>query len=116
MNKVKKRIVVIIMLVEATLISGCRPPFSIVGMWKDTDETIRTFNENGICKNIEKGDIGGPAPVYDISSKEDDGYYFLSVSQSNMNHKILYVKVVNNDHIEISESKGGSILYDLERQ
>lgn len=115
MNKVKKNLVAVILLLSIFLFTGCSS-FNIVGMWKDTDGTTRTFTENGTCQNIEKVDIGGPAAVYTISSKESDGYYSLEVSQSGMNQMNLYVKVIDNDHIEIYEQKGGDILYDLERQ
>ena len=103
-------------MVALVFISGCSSSFNIVGMWKDVDGSTRIFNEDGTCKNIEPIDIGGPAAVYTMSSKESDGYYSLEVSQSGMNQMNLYVKVINNDHIEIYEQKDGSILYDLERQ
>lgn len=111
--------IALLLLLVCILVVGCSSArFNIVGMWKDDGGTIRTFSANGTCKNIAIIDIGGPAPVYSISEKaESNGYYLLNVSQGGYNETTFYVKVTNNDEIQIYENASAAkALYSLKRQ
>lgn len=90
----------------------------LVGMWKDTDGTVRTFSQNGTCRNIAKIDIGGPAPTCELSEKQDaSGYYQLYVQQGGYNQTNFYVKVVDQNDIKIYESHSAPTpMYTLTRQ
>ena len=113
----KKRFIGLCMLVLGVIsFAGCGSSLNIVGMWEDVDGEIRIFNEDGTCQNIEPIDIGGPAAIYNISSKESDGYYTLNVSQSGMIQMYLSVKMIDKNHIEIYEDINNGPLYVLERQ
>lgn len=103
---------------QATTQEAYTGAFDIVGMWKDADGTVRTFYDNGTCKNIQRVDIGGPAATYMLSSKMTDGYYQLYIEQSGMNQHTWFVKPLSADKMEIyDESRTpGSPLYSLERQ
>ncbi|WP_075365031.1 hypothetical protein [Desulfosporosinus metallidurans] len=115
----KHKVSIGLLLLVCILVVGCSSArFNIVGMWKDDRGTIRSFSDNGSCKNVAKIDIGGPSPVYSISEKVDsNGYYLLQVSQSGYNETTFYVKVTNNDEIQIFENAGATkALYSLKRQ
>ena len=101
----KKITLIGIALIICIMIAGCSDQFNIVGMWKDVDGTVRTFDSTGACQNIAKIDIGGPTPTYSISEKPNsDGYYLLEVQQGGYNQTVFYVKVLSNDSIQIFEN------------
>lgn len=112
-------IVLVVLVIGATYIfNSFSDKFDIVGMWKDTNGTIRTFSSDGTCLNVAKIDIGGSSPTYTLSEKKDsDNYYLLSVQQGGYNQTTFYVKVISDDKIEIYESESVTTpLYSLTKQ
>lgn len=114
----KSKAVVGVILALCIILTACSSSFSIVGMWKDADGTIRTFNSDGSCQNVAKIDIGGASPTYTLAAKPDtNGYYLLSVQQEGYNQTTFYVKLNGNDNIAIYGSEStSSPLYNLTRQ
>lgn len=115
----KHRSLIGLLLFVCIMLAGCSSAqFDIIGMWKDADGSTRIFSSNGTCQNVAKIDIGGSNPTYTISGKANsNGFYSLYVEQGGYNQTTFYVKVVNNDKIQIYENPSATKpLYNLTRQ